>query len=134
MPIITYSSVPDFDNWGPDTFWDCPDWITWHKALVNHYGKIEADSRFAYTWQQRSAFGHELTCSLYDAAFISYFKQQGYQWDPLSGLIVNITQTVGNIGSGLNNLTKIASFVIPLLFILAAAGLIIWANKKYKIA
>jgi len=136
MPLnpITADSVPDFDDWGPDTYWECADWVTWHKAMVAKYGKAQADYTFGQAWQQRSAFGHELTCSLFDASFISYFKSQGYTWDPVSGVIVSISKTVTNVASGAETLSHLISFIIPLLFIIAAVGLVIWANKKFQIA
>ena len=30
---ITENSVPNMDDWGWDNYWNCQDWIEWHKII-----------------------------------------------------------------------------------------------------
>lgn len=105
---ITADSTPDYDEWGPDSYWSCQDWITWHKALKAKYGADEAKSRFASAWGKRSAFGHELTCSLSDTDFISYFKSQGFTWDASGSFILSVREAVKSTGKIIEHTTKSA--------------------------
>lgn len=105
---ITADSTPDYDEWGPDTYWSCQDWITWHKALKKKYGADEAKRRFGNAWDKRSAFGHELTCSLSDADFIRYFKSEGFTWDASGSFIISAANAVKSAGKALENSAKSA--------------------------
>lgn len=37
--IIPFDAKPDYDDWGPDSFWDLGTWIGWHRGLVKKYGR-----------------------------------------------------------------------------------------------
>ena len=41
---ITENSVPNMDNWGWDDYWNCEDWVQWHKIMKSKKGKQYADS------------------------------------------------------------------------------------------
>ena len=33
MAVTTWNTVPNYDEWGSDTYWSCEDWIQYHKLL-----------------------------------------------------------------------------------------------------
>lgn len=127
--MITAQSIPDYDEWGSDSYWTCQEWVLWHKALKAAYGKQQADVIFQNAWDNRSAFGHELVCSLYDSEFISYFKSQGYSWDIVSGAIITVSDVAGNIGDAASNLTSLLKWIVPVFVIVIAFILVVNFSK-----
>lgn len=130
---ITAESTPDYDEWGPDSYWSCQDWITWHRALKKKYGAIDAKTRFGAAWDKRSAFGHELTCSLSDTDFINYFKAEGFKWDASGSFVLSVGNAVKSAGKAVENsaksaenLTKSASnitqYVLYVVIVIAIAA------------
>jgi hypothetical protein len=142
---ITADSIPDYDEWGPDNHWSCQDWITWHKALKVKYGADEAKRRYAKAWEKRSAFGHELTCSLSDTDFINYFKSQGFTLDASGSFILSVREVVKSTGKAVentvksaenltksvSNVSKYALYVGVAIAIIAGAYLLYHFVKKY---
>ena len=47
---INADSTPVYDGWGWADYWQCDDWINWHKAMVVKYGDKVADERWANAW------------------------------------------------------------------------------------
>jgi hypothetical protein len=140
---ITADSVPDYDEWGPDSYWACTDWVKWHKVLKAKYGADDAKSRFGTAWGKRSAFGHELSCSLSDTDFINYFKSEGFTWNTSGSMILStgqavksVAKAVDNVAKATENLTKSASNISKYLlyagFVIAvlAAGYIVYHFSK----
>jgi hypothetical protein len=140
---ITADSVPDYDEWGPDSYWACLDWVTWHKALKVKYGADDAKSRFATAWGKRSAFGHELSCSLSDTDFINYFKSEGFTWNASGAMILSTTKAaksvvkaVENVAKATENLTQSASNIskyllyVGVVFAILVAGYLIYHFSK----
>jgi hypothetical protein len=74
---ITYQSTPDYDNWGPDTYWSPEDWINWHKALKQQYGKAKADDLWLKAYHRAGAFGEEYSYRSFSTPFRVYAKQEG---------------------------------------------------------
>ena len=35
-------ATPDYDGWGPDSWWTAQDWLTWHRSLKSKYGLDKA--------------------------------------------------------------------------------------------
>ena len=59
--IIPYYSVPDYDNWGSDTFWNLATWVGWHRGLVSKFGSLKdkngysiADKTWLNAWVKQS--------------------------------------------------------------------------------
>jgi hypothetical protein len=48
---ITADSAPDFDAWGPDAAWDCPEWVAWWHAMAARDGPEAADRRWIAAWR-----------------------------------------------------------------------------------
>lgn len=47
---ITADSKPLYDTFGWADYWQCADWINWHKALVAKYGVDSANKTWADAW------------------------------------------------------------------------------------
>lgn len=74
---ITADQAPDYDQYGPDCYWEGKHWVRSHQLKVAKYGKTIADQKFAADWQKRSAFGHELWIANNDVEFRNYVVAQG---------------------------------------------------------
>jgi hypothetical protein len=64
MAVTTWNTVPDYDEWGRDTYWNADDWITWHKLLKQHFGQDRANIIWNYAYAQGSAFQRITTTEL----------------------------------------------------------------------
>jgi hypothetical protein len=147
MAVITWKTVPDYDEWGWDTFWKCDDWITWHKKLAEHFGEKTATEIWNYTFSKTTNLSSNLDCNSFDSAFRKYAKEHGLK--PNTDLIVEVfgtstdvltgaLGTTSNVASGLfgtvdgifggNNLKKTINIV------LIAGGLIgiAYVYKSFK--
>ncbi len=147
MAVITWKTVPDYDEWGWDTFWKCDDWITWHKKLAEHFGEKTATEIWNYAFSKTTNLSSNLDCNSFDSAFRKYAKEHGLK--PNTDLIVEVfgtstdvltgaLGTTSNVASGLfgtvdgifggNNLKKTINIV------LIAGGLIgiAYVYKSFK--
>ena len=81
MPVGDYtinaSSLPDYDDWGYDTYWGCQHWIQWHQALVDSYGNEQANAMFMNAWDQTGVMSANLDCRTFNTDFRNYFREQG---------------------------------------------------------
>jgi hypothetical protein len=81
MPNITYTSTPDYDEWGYDTSWTCDDYMTWHKAMVLAYGAEMASLIWLKYWAYNAngvptGFDSTDWCSS-SPTFAAYFQSYG---------------------------------------------------------
>jgi hypothetical protein len=74
---VTADSQPQHDGWGPDCYWDCVDWVNWHKQLVLKYGKEKADDLWATEFDKSSYGSHEISCSTGNQSFKDYAQLMG---------------------------------------------------------
>ena len=74
MALITWNTVPDYDEWGWDTFWSCDDWITWHQKLAQHFGEATATEIWNYAFKKTTNLSSNLDCISLDASFRAYVK------------------------------------------------------------
>jgi hypothetical protein len=90
MALITWNTVPDYDEWGYDSFWRCDDWVNWHKRLAEHFGEATATEIWNYAFKQSTNLSSNLDCNAINSTFRAYVKKHG--------LTVNndiITQAMG---------------------------------------
>ena len=105
---ILCTSEPNYDNWGPDQYWSCIDWINYHKTLKTCYSQAEANTIWVNKLSQYSLFGHEWNCMNFDNSFIDYAQSQGID--------AGIFGTVYNSGSGaVNNAATSLEFLTKLI-------------------
>lgn len=77
MALIAWNSTPDYDEFGIDTSWTCSDWTTYHKKLVEHFGKKTANEVWDYAFAQSTNLSSNLDCNSFNANFREYVKKQG---------------------------------------------------------
>ncbi len=130
---ITAYSTPDYDDWGPDTYWDCYDWMTWHQKMVPVFGLDEANRRFIEAFHNAGQFSNNFDCRSFNSDFRDYAKQNGFYealYAGLAGLIVKPigwgTDAVSTAGSAIN----IVKSVVPLLLIATVIFLLIYGARK----
>ena len=117
---IKWDSVPDYDLWGIDNWWNCQEWIMWHKTLVEHFGKENANEIWNYAFAKSGTLSGNLDCRSFNDDFRSYvslnklspyqnagifkpvLKVYGTGADIVSGGI----DTIGSISSGIFDTVK----------------------------
>lgn len=110
MALITWNSVPDYDEWGIDTFWNCNDWITWHKKLSEHFGVATATEIWNYAFSKSTNLSSNLDCNSFNTDFRNYVKQYGLK--PNNTLISETLGTTTDVLSGaLGTTSNVASGV-----------------------
>lgn len=92
--MITADSTPDYDEWGPDTYWRCQDWVDWYSALEARDGSQKADRTWARAWTDgvsRAGGGAGIApgsgwiadsvpigCRTFDSAFRALLRRRPY--------------------------------------------------------
>jgi len=110
MALITWNSVPDYDEWGIDTFWNCNDWINWHKRLSEHFGESTATEIWNYAFSKSTNLSSNLDCNSLNSDFRNYVKEHGLK--PNTDLISETIGTTTDILSGaLGTTSNVASGV-----------------------
>lgn len=147
--IITADSKPKHDGWGFlditylggawETYWDCSDWITWHKELIKKYGKEQADNVWAKEYDNSSYASHETICSTGNQAFKDYAISNGLNKKSTiltkiyraENVIDNIGAPIRDIGSTVRSTTQVLKIAIPILLIATTVGLMWYGYKHY---
>ncbi len=113
------NSTPDYDDWGPDSWWTAQDWVTWHKALKAKYGLDEANVRFITAWQKQGIGASPLDSRSFDTSFRDYAKANGFFDGLYYGLgsivkpIGTTTDVITGVSQGVSITANLAKFVIP---------------------
>jgi len=128
---ITFDSVPVYDNWGWADYWECADWMAWHKALVQKYGVSAANDRWMSAWQKNSWDAATNWCR-YDPNFVNYMDSQGIETSNIiSRLWTSTTNVATNVGTGAETLSNVAKYVVPVgLLIIGGKFVYDYATKK----
>jgi hypothetical protein len=150
------NATPDFDNWGPDTYWNKTDWMTWHAALVNVFGEAVGSDKWTDTWNEESDFltwnaGDEradwVTLDPVFRVWLSSYTLSnginmleslqaeiflGQTIGTATDITGNVLEGVSSLGSGVENTLKLASWLLPvvLVIVLACAGYIIYKKAN----
>ena len=73
---IPYNSVPDYDNWGYDSFWDLATWVAWHRGLVSKYGRStdtdgypKADKIWLSAWVKQGSYSSPILAIIQPSRF-----------------------------------------------------------------
>jgi len=132
---LTADSDPDFDNWGPDSYWSCEAFAQWHQLNKQKYGQQVANSKFIAAYEIAFSFGsyHQTCC--YNSNFRNYCIANGLDIDtlfcailmPVVNTTTNVLNSVENVSEGAYSTTKLIGKAMP--FIAVGAG--IWAIDKF---
>jgi hypothetical protein len=97
------TSTPDYDDWGPDSWWTSSDWIIWHGALKRAYGLDEANRQFITAWENQSSLSAPIDARSFDEQFKNYARQNGFfdaLFTGIGGLVGRVTSTTGDVVAG----------------------------------
>lgn len=100
--ITTWDIAPDYDAWGSDTWWGCPEWIQWHQQLKYKFGSDKANMIWDYAFAKSGNFSGNLDCRTFNAPFREYVRKEGlnpYQNAGILGPLLNITGSGLELGS-----------------------------------
>jgi hypothetical protein len=115
MAVINWNTAPDYDEWGSDSWWDCQDWIMYHKKLVEHFGKATAKDIWNYAFAKSQSFSANLDCRTFNSTFRKYFKDNDLSPYANAGILTPILQGYGTaseiLEGGLNTTSNVASGV-----------------------
>ncbi len=138
---ITENSVPNMDDWGWDNYWNCQDWIEWHKIMKSKKGKTFADTNFMKWWEAQTSFSNTYNCRSYDKTFRDYFRGEKLLDNLYSGIgviaapigagsdvVVGVSEGVSDLTEGVFNAAKALKYVLPVLLIVGIgfAGFIVY--------
>lgn len=109
MDDITADSVPVYDVpfWPWDKAWGCAEWMAWHKALADKYGRESANKQFLEAWNKQSFWSWNESFCKYQGRFEDYFKSQGL--DPsnfMSEIVGNVKDTSVNLSKGAKSISS----------------------------
>lgn len=134
MPTITADSIPDYDEWGYDSYWSCDDWINWHKALKAKFGKTSADKTWTEAWNKQDGFESNYNWCKYQGVFNTYVKAENLNatwWLP--NILNNVTGVAEDASDAAKNVSNVIKVIIPVVVIGAAIAVFIYAAKKLNI-
>lgn len=135
MIVSTWNIVPDYDEWGSDTYWDCDHWIQWHKQLKSKFGSDRAKYIWEYAYEQGSSFSKHWDCRTFDSTFRKYIAQEGldpYKSTPLDILLRPIgigSDIVGGVTSTLEGLGRNTKTILTIGL---ALGVVYFGYKTFK--
>jgi hypothetical protein len=95
MANVRWDSPPDYDEWGYDSWWDCQDWIMYHKKLVEHFGKKNANSIWNYAFAKSGNLSGNLDCRTFNSGFRDYVRENNLSPYENAGIIAPVLQGVG---------------------------------------
>jgi len=142
-PYITADSIPDLDEWGWDDFWNCNDWVQWHKAMKQVYGLDQANLTFTDYWNRQGFGAHALGCRTIDSEFRQYVRSVGLWetvWAGAEGLKYvlqpagQIMETGGKVGQALAKTVEVTSqslkYIVPIALVGGVVALLIRLGRQ----
>ena len=138
MAVITWDSVPDYDQWGIDTSWSCDQWLQWHKALLSKFGKDKAKILWDYAYAKSGNLSSNLDCRTFNSTFKKYVADNDLNPMANAGVFAPVLSTgnsIAEIGSNLLNtvtdLTK-GNTLKTILNIVLIGGVVVGGIYAYK--
>ncbi len=129
---ITADSTPDYDNWGPDSYWSCEDWMTWFYALKKALGSDKAVAKWEAAWNDQSIDEHNYNWCKYSSDFNLFLKKEGIVGasNLLANTVVATTEVIDNTGTAAVKASKTISTIIPIIIIVVVilGALFIYKN------
>lgn len=138
MAVINWNTVPDYDQWGIDSSWNCEDWITWHKKLLDHFGQETAKELWDYAYAKSGSFSSNLDCRTFNSTFREYVNKNGLSPYANAGVLSPVLSTYGTASDVLSGtLSGVSSFftgsnVKKIINIALVGGIIFGGFYIYK--
>jgi hypothetical protein len=133
--ITTWNIVPDYDEWGVDSSWNCSDWIQWHKELKNKFGAERAKYIWEYAYTQGTFAAGHWDCRTFNSEFRNYVSKNNlnpYNSTPLSVIIRPIgvgTDILDGVLGGLESVGRNTKIILMVALFGATAY---FGYKIYK--
>ena len=102
--VTTWNIVPDYDEWGWDDWWNCDDWVTWHKQLKAHFGEERARLIWNYAYAQGTQGAGHLSCRTFDSGFRAYARENNL--DTYASITIPLLPEVLNLSGSLFDLVN----------------------------
>ena len=116
MAVTNWNTAPDYDQWGSDTWWDCNDWVLWHKLLKEKFGQNKANFLWDYAFSQSGSLSGNLDCRTFNSSFRTYVRQNGLKPYANAGIFAPILQGAGTIqdvtGTAIDTTGNVASGIL----------------------
>lgn len=141
---ITANSVPDLDEWGPDSYWSCADWITWHRALKARDGQYPANVKFVQEFEKQEFLAAGYDCRTFNSDFRAYAAQEGFLTALYDGIgvlvkpvgwgidiVENAADAVSSTVEGVTDVAKMLKKLLPILILIVIIGLIAFGYKMF---
>lgn len=131
---ISADSVPD----SPES-WNCADWKVWHEALVQRFGRDQANQIWLREWEDQSTFSYNANWCKYNSDWVNYFDSQGLDMRSIvsalftgGGEIVDNVLDVGNTAvSTVGNTLDVGKYIVPAALVvgIGLVGFIVYKNS-----
>jgi hypothetical protein len=95
MPVTTWNTVPNYDEWGNDTYWSCDDWVQYHKLLKDHFGAERAKYIWEFAYGQGTQGASHWDCRTSNNSFRNYANAEGLNMYSSAGLASIILKPLG---------------------------------------
>ena len=135
MIVRTWNTVPDNDEWGADTYWDCSHWIQWHKELKNKFGVDRAKYIWEYAYEKGSSFSKHWDCRTFNREFRTYVakeKLDAYKSTPLDIILRPIGVGSDIVGGVTDVVESLGRNTKSILMIGLGLGVVYFGYKTYK--
>ena len=134
---ITAQSQPDLDDWGPDSYWGCAQWMNWHIELAKVMPLQQANLVWLTAWEKQTFGAYAKDWCKFDNTFVNYLVNVGLLDTAEPGMILpNVLNTGGavvNAGSqAAQNASSAVNFLTKLIKPALVVGLIGAAYYGYK--
>lgn len=143
---ITADSLPDYDDWGIDSYWSKEDWKKWYDLMVAKYGVDKARSTWISAYDRPGhldilpARGNYIM----DSNFADWMKQndlyegvatgfKGVSNDLVLGaekISRGAIRTAENAAGGAFNTLNVASKILPVILVVVV-GIVLIVGYKY---
>lgn len=138
------NATPDFDEWGPDSYWSMDQWLIWHQSLLEAFGSPTATNIWVEAWNGRSGWG-TVGDVRYDwvalnSDFRDYLTQHKTSGgitmlaaiqNPLGSLMGTGTDVVASTTTAVINATDTLKWLLPVaIIVVVAAAVFILLTKS----
>ena len=134
---VTADSEPDYDGWGPDSYWTCGDWLNWYLANRKRYGREAAKRKFVPAWERNGPLSAAEKCP-YDTVMVDTLLRDGIDirtWvsavvNPVVGGGAKLAEGAETVVKDTARTAKMLGYAVPVLVTgtVAAVGYYVWKN------
>lgn len=118
MIVRTWNTVPDYDEWGADSYWSADHWMQWHKQLKEKFGAERAKYIWEYAYGEGSSFSKHWDYRTTNREFRDYVAKEGldpYKSTPLAIILRPIgvgTDVIGGVTDALASVGRNTKLII----------------------